>query len=201
MNQQQRRWVFSELVRNATEAEQLLAYALYKVDKDDLVRQGITVRQLSEQQLASERHDFHQQVAHSSRRLNDYRAKARLMVKRLVLRSALDVEAKYQIQIKNLENELWQTWGERAANYSDYLIKPKGVKRWLLLLLRWLSTGASGLLATTVTTLFIVGALSLFQPQLRGVARESLKGIVDALIPPVGDIPTLQINRVINATE
>lgn len=185
MEPQQQKWVFTELVPEGARVSQLLAYAFYKVDKDDVARQCRTVRHLSGDALAQELQSFHDQVAHSPRRMNDYRVKANDAIERLFLNASIKLEQAHKQQVATLEQSLWNKWGERAANYSDYLKKSRGIKRFLLWLLSWISLGASGLLATSVTTLLIVGAVSFIQPQVRDVARVTLKGMVDTLIPPL----------------
>ncbi|MCR2658919.1 hypothetical protein NSP18_16020, partial [Salmonella enterica] len=65
-------------------------------------------------------------------------------------------------------------------------------------ILSWLGGGVSGLLATAISTLLIVGAVSLFTPSVRDTARDSLKGVVDTLIPetPIpGVTETVKTNK------
>ncbi|SXU02561.1 Uncharacterised protein [Klebsiella pneumoniae] len=186
---QPKKWVFTELVQDSDEPEQLIAYAMYKADKDDLAIQ-CRARLLSETDIEVELTRFHDSIAYSDRRLQDYRDKAKRAVDQLVGsvsdRVALAYDQTIATMTDNHQNELqdrWKKWGEEAALYSAHLIRPVWYSRLWKGTLSWLGGGVSGLLATVVSTLLIVGIVSLFTPSVRDTARDSLKGVVDTLIP------------------
>ncbi|KFW99663.1 hypothetical protein [Pectobacterium carotovorum] len=67
MSQQPKRWVFSELVKDPNDPEQLIAYAMYKGDKDELAVKSRQERGLSEAQIEKELQQFHDHIVISPR--------------------------------------------------------------------------------------------------------------------------------------
>lgn len=186
---QPKKWVFTELVQDSDEPEQLIAYAMYKADKDDLAVQ-CRARQVPEAEIVDKLTSFHDSIAYSDRRLQDYRDKAKRAVDQLVDSVSERVGAAYDQTIAamtdNHQTELqekWKRWGQEAALYSTHLAQPVWYTRLWKGILSWLGGGLSGLIATAISTLLIVGAVSLFTPSVRDTARDSLKGVVDTLIP------------------
>ncbi|MFS2221624.1 hypothetical protein [Pantoea sp. B65] len=193
-----KKWVFMELVNDPNDPEQLVAYAIYKADKDDHAKQCRIVRRMTEEQITTELARFHDAIVHSERQLNGYRTKAKSIVDQLIVsvseRATLSCDqllASHQQQHQKELAELWLKWGERAANYSDHLIKRHWFKNLLIRVARWIGGGLSSLLATAFSTLLIVGTLSLFKPDVRDLAREALKGIVGTLIPQKPGFPAI----------
>lgn len=186
---QPKKWVFTELVRGSDEPEQLIAYAMYKADKDDLAIQ-CRARLLPEADIVTELTSFHDSIAYSDRRLQDYRDKAKRAVDQLVGSVSKRVAAAYDqtiaVMVDSHQTDLrekWIKWGENAALYSTHLARPVWYIRLGKGILSWLGGGVSSLFATVISTLLIVGAVSLFTPSARDTARDSLKGVVDMLIP------------------
>lgn len=184
-----KKWMFSELVQNPDDPEQLIAYAMYKADKDCLATQ-CRARRVSEEDIVAELSSFHDSIVYSDRRLQDYRDKAKRTVDQLAGGVSERVAAVYDQRIVMMINnhrldlqEKWKKWGEDAALYSAYLTRPAGYARAGKGILLWLCGGLSGLLATAISTLLIVGIVSLFSASVRDTARDSLKGVVDTLIP------------------
>ncbi|EBQ5799621.1 hypothetical protein DRV48_16140, partial [Salmonella enterica subsp. enterica serovar Rissen] len=182
---QPKKWGFTELVQDSDEPEQLIAYAMYKADKDDLAIQ-CRARLLPEADIVVELTSFHDSIAYSERRLQDYRDKAKRAVDQLVSSVSERLAAAYDQTISTMTDEhqidlqeKWKKWGEDAALYSAHLTKPVWYTRFGKGILSWLGGGVSGLLATAISTLLIVGAVSLFTPSVRDTARDSLKGVVD----------------------
>ena len=189
MTTQQKKWVFTELVKDANDPEQLIAYAMYKADKDDRATQCRN-RQMNDAQMNTELESFHDGIAHSTRQLDDYRDKARRTVDQLIVTVSQGVEHIYEQRIRDLkaahEEELkkqWGKWGEQAATYSAHLTKPHWAKRFGIWFAGWIGGGVSGLLATVVTTIVLVGIISLVKPGIRDNARDVLKNGVDTLLP------------------
>ncbi|WP_261137132.1 hypothetical protein [Serratia quinivorans] len=189
MTTQPKKWVFTELVKDSDDPEQLIAYAMYKADKDDRANQCRS-RRMTDVRVNTELESFHDGIAYSERQLDDYRAKARRAVDQLILTVSQGVESAYEQRITDMkaahEEELkkkWVEWGENAAVYSANLTKPHFAKRFGSWFLGWISGGVSGLLATVVTTIILVGIISLVKPGIRDTARDALKNGVDTLIP------------------
>ncbi|WP_052238118.1 hypothetical protein [Pectobacterium brasiliense] len=192
MSQQPKRWVFSELVKDPNDPEQLIAYAMYKGDKDELAVKSRQERGLSEAQIEKELQQFHDHIVISPGRLQSYRDKAQAMVDELTTRVSNRVDLSYADRIKKLEQDIWLKWGERASDYSDHLQKPGFGKK----VGRWLVSGVPGLLATVVTTVIIVGGFALLSDEPTAVARKGIDKALDTMLPrhgvdlPLGDEPS-----------
>lgn len=101
---QPKKWVFTELVQDSDEPEQLIAYAMYKADKDDLAIQ-CRARLLPEADIVVELTSFHDSIAYSERRLQDYRDKAKRAVDQLVSSVSERVAAAYDQTIATMTDE------------------------------------------------------------------------------------------------
>lgn len=186
---QPKKWVFTELVQDLNDPEQLIAYAMYKADKDDLAVQ-CCARLLPEEEIVTRLVSFHESIAYSEKRLQDYREKAKRAVDQLVSRVSKKVATVCGQKIAKMANdhqidlqEKWKKWGEEAALYSAHLKQPVWYIRFGKGVLSWIGGGVAGLFATVLSTLLIVGVVSVFTPSVRDTARDSLKGVVDTLIP------------------
>lgn len=193
---QQKKWVFTELVEDSDNPEHLIAYAMYKADKDDQATQ-CRARQMTPEQVDQALQTYHDSIAHSARQLDDYRAKAHRVVEQLIIRVSDEIENTFEERIEAMEaahaaelNAQWKKWGEQAATYSAHLTKPHWFKRFCYGFFTWIGGGVSGLLATVVTTLIIVMVFSITSPNIRDIARNSLKNAVDTVIPatPMPDV-------------
>lgn len=132
---QPKKWVFTELVQDSDEPEQLIAYAMYKADKDDLAIQ-CRARLLPEADIVVELTSFHDSIAYSERRLQDYRDKAKRAVDQLVSSVSERVAAAYDQTIATMTDEhqidlqeKWKKWGRRCgvvqcSSYKASMVYP-----------------------------------------------------------------------------
>ncbi len=199
----QKQWVFTRLVMDTDDTRQLIAYAIYKADKDDYAKQLLR-RRLPESQLPAYLERYHDSIAYSERQLDHYRDKAACIIDRLVLRVSQQVQFASDQKIALLKSDhkeelekKWIEWGNNAAAYSAYVAKPRWPATLMHGFIKWMLSGISGLLATLFSTLLIVGTLSLFAPEMRSAARNILKNGIDTLIPlnPTGLSDTEQHNE------
>lgn len=207
---QHKKWVFTELVKDVDNPEHLIAYAMYKGDKDDQAKQ-CRARNMGEQAMTKELERFHDSIAHSERQLEDYRQKARRTVNGLVTRVGIRVTAQLQShqdammqqhmkEIAELNNKInkaqenaFKKWTEQALDYSTHLNKPPAWKKAGKGLLIWLFSGIPGLFATVFTTVAIVGVVSLFTTNALQMTKQALKDGLDAIIVDKGGIPASNI--------
>lgn len=198
---QQKKWVFTELVKDSNDPIQLIAYSMYKADKDDHARQCRSARKMSEAEVAQELHRYHEGIAVSQRKLNDYRDKARSSVEKLIIGVSEGLTFKYDKHIEALAKlhqkeisllhasharelkTVWASWTKRAARFTEhlnntpwYIAKPKAFGLWLF-------SGIPGLLATVITTVMIVGVVSLFTTNSIQTTKKALFKGIDTLIP------------------
>lgn len=97
---QQKKWAFTELVKNPDNTEELIAYAMYKADKDALANSQKAMK-VPELQMQSALQAFHDSVATTPRLLQNYRDRAITMIRTLTDTLSSNVEGKCQAQQKN----------------------------------------------------------------------------------------------------
>lgn len=205
---QHKKWVFTELVKDPNDPIQLIAYAMYKADKDDHARQCRSARLMSEAEVAGELVSYHDGIAVSSRKLNDYREKAGRMVDGLIInvsegidfayeQNLVKIETAHQKEIKKIKlahkKELDGVWGKWTSGASKFAAQLTS-KPWYISIPKkigiWLVSGIPGLFATIITSVLIVGGVSLYKTNsLQNVRQVLIKG-VDTLVPDHGvDLP------------
>lgn len=180
---QPQKWVFNELVKDSTKPEQLIAYALYKADKDDQAMAARN-RNLTKQEIDVELANFHDQLASSPRRLQAYRDKANEVIKNIVTAVSANIEAKYKKQQADLEKKHKQELKSHGAEWQKKVnayTQPK-IPLWKSFI-KWLFSGIPGLLSTVLVAAIIVGAVGLFNGASRGVAKQAIMDALNTLIP------------------
>lgn len=197
---QQKKWVFTELVKDPNNPMQLIAYAMYKADKDDHANQCRN-RKMSELQITSELERYHDSIAHSQRKLDDYRDKAQRMIDEIIQRVNDGVVNLYTKNINELmkahdkeiyalkqahEKEIKRTlkdWNTRAEQFTAHLKKEPWYSHYPKAVLKWSISGIPGLLATVFTTVLIVGVVSLFTTNSINTTKNALFKVIDTLLP------------------
>lgn len=205
---QPKKWVFTELVKDPNDPIQLIAYAMYKADKDDHARQCRSARQMNESEVSEELVSYHDGIAVSDRKLNEYREKAGRMVDGLIVGVSGGVEFAYDKKLETInknnlrdirklksahEKELkgvWSEWTNNASEFARHLT----LQPWYISVPRkigiWLISGIPGLFATVVTSILIVGCISLFTTNSLQNTKQVLNKAIDAILPDHGvDIP------------
>lgn len=204
MTQQTKKWVFTELVEDPDNIEQLLSYAVYKSFKDDVARNARAVGK-SEDEIDAELEAYHDQCLTSPKQLQVFRKSAQEILDGYVsnVNNALQVrlenvfskqEAEYQKKIKALEKKVNEA--DRSAlkqlmqgadKYSKQIKKPVGFWEHLavygLAVIKFLFSGVPKLFATA----FSIGFLFIIWGTFNGDAimglRQGLYKIVDITVP------------------
>jgi len=180
---QPQKWVFNELVKDSTKPEQLIAYALYKADKDDQARAARS-RNLTKQEIDAQLENFHDQLVSSERRLQAYRDKANEVIENIVKVVSTNIELKYKKQQADLEKKHRQELKNHGAGWQKKVnayTQPK--KSMGMIFLGWLLSGIPGLLSTVLVAAIIVGAVGLFNGASRGVTKQVIIDTLNTLIP------------------
>lgn len=209
---QPKKWVFTELVKDPDDPMELIAYAMYKADKDDHATQ-CRARQMNDTQLSAKLTDYHDSIAYSERRLNAYRDKATSAIDQLILEISAGVEhtfsqridalnaqhateiASLQAQIAAAEEKAFQKWTHAAHQYSSNLVQDPKWLRGLKAFGLWLISGVPGLFATVLTTVVLVGVVSLFTTNALQTTKQALKDGLDAIMIDHGGIPQTKIEE------
>ncbi|PSU31726.1 hypothetical protein [Photobacterium lutimaris] len=177
-----KRWVFRELVKGDRHVEGLIAYALYKVEKDRLAERLRAEDKLEDEVEASLK-DFHNQVLHSDRMQDSYLKEAVGIVYDSIQESIKNINADYARkeserkqehdraiqQLKAEKTKLINKRNEIPAEIAAGVEKalPKYVMKaaqahnshWFRRLCNWLVGGfagyAAGLVIVSATVLFL----------------------------------------------
>ena len=197
---QHKKWVFTELVKDPNDPMQLIAYAMYKADKDDHANQCRN-RQMSELQITAELESYHDGIAHSRRKLNDYQDKARRMIDEVIqsvndgvvyhyskkideLTTAHNKEKHALVQAHQKEiKKTWKDWTARAEKFTAHLKQDPWYWHIPKVFLKWVVSGIPGLLATVFTTVLIVGVVSIFTTNSIDTTKKALFKGIDTLLP------------------
>lgn len=179
---------------------------MYKADKDDHATQ-CRARRMTDIQVAAELERYHDGIAHSDRRLDEYREKANRTIDQLIVGVSTGVEhtynqridalkAQHAIAIDNLRTQLAaaegdaiKKWTQAAHQYSSNLVEPPFWKRASKAFGLWLISGIPGLFATVLTTILLVGGVSLFSTNALQTTKQALKDGLDAIMVDKGGIP------------
>lgn len=90
----EKQWVFKVLVKRSNDPHELIAYSLYKKEKDELA-DNLIENKFSSKQIASELRIFHDQVLRTESRLQGFRDKAVLLLKYLITDIEKELHASY----------------------------------------------------------------------------------------------------------
>ncbi|MBT0726001.1 hypothetical protein HGT73_01160 [Rosenbergiella australiborealis] len=208
MTGQQKKYVFRELVKNRTDAPQLISYAIYKSHKDE--RAEFFHANFGEALVPKKLQEWHDSVANDFQWLDTYRSKADLLIKEIEIQAVQnampDINLAHQGAITALENahkievdELQQRaldaekkareeWAVKTNDWAVNQTKPGWWKRNSLALLKVIGGSVISVLGGAIATACIVGLLAIINPTLSATANSLAKGLVDKLLP--ADDPT-----------
>ncbi|EGT4354616.1 hypothetical protein ACM917_003961 [Cronobacter sakazakii] len=179
MAQQSKKWVFTELVKDPNNIEQLISYAIYKGFKDEIARNARAAGK-TEPEIETELMAYHDQCLQSPKQLEVFRKSAKDTLDGYITRvngeleSRLNTifaqqEADYQKQIKALEKD--KKAAEKTAlkqllagaeKYSKQVTKPVGavehIQKYGKAFLKFMFSGVPKLFATafSVSLMFAI---------------------------------------------
>lgn len=197
---QVKKWVFTELVEDSNDPTQLIAYAMYKADKDDHAIQCRTKQNLSEDEISIELIRFHDSIVHSDRKLEEYREKAHRMIDQLIVGVNEGVGFRFEELIRDLNKthekeiaalkithekeckRIWKDWTVKAEKFTAHLTKEPWYISWPKAFLKWIFSGIPGLLATAFTTAVIIAVVAIFSDNGIEASRKALHITIDTLM-------------------
>lgn len=202
-----KKWVFNALVQSDNDPIGLLAYALYKFQKDEI---GTSLRSENEteDEIAKQLSQFHDNTLRSQSSLEDFRNKAVMLVEligekageslvkakidKLNIKSAtLDKEKK---QLEKDRKEFHKTLNKAKTKMKAELLEqfkstvddtPKKSKRGKVF--SWLLGGFSGIAAQILVVVFSFGALTLYY----GSGDALMKKFADSITSSLSATPTV----------
>lgn len=204
MTQQTKKWVFTELVKDPNNIEQLLSYAVYKGFKDEIARNARAAGK-NEHEIEAELATYHDQCLKSPKQLQVFKRSAQEILDGYVTGVNNELQARleaifaqqeniYQNQIKALNKEKDEAnknaikqLVKGAEKYSKQIKKPQGflecTQVYGIATLKFLFSGVPKLFATA----FSIGLLFAIWGLINGDAvtglRKGLYKIVDITVP------------------
>lgn len=198
MTQLKKKWVFKELVTSGDDAQELMAYAIYKVKKNQLA-EARRSQGWNEEMIQDELDNFHEITLQVG--LDDYRTKAQALFLEVTQGAAEHVTPFYQDEIEKLKKEHTEAIRRLKSQIND--LRNNAVKhyiekvdeynlsqktwqdRYLIRPLKWAFSGLPGILASAFTLGVIVAIMGYFAgPEKRTlIISEGAKNILEILAP------------------
>ncbi|EJD6080704.1 hypothetical protein M0L39_RS09615 [Providencia rettgeri] len=198
MTQLKKKWVFKELVTSGDDAQELMAYAIYKVKKNQLAEMRRS-QGWDEESIQDELDKFHEITLQVG--LDDYRSKAQTLFLEVTKGAAEHVTPYYQSEIEKLKKEHSENIKRLKSQISDlrnnavshyiekvneYNLSQKTWQdRYLFRPLKWAFSGLPSIFASALTLGVIVAIMGYFAgPETRSVIiNEGAKNILEVLAP------------------
>lgn len=113
-----KKWVFSELVKDSNDLSQLIAYAIYKADKDSIAN-GLRKQQKTEDDIQAKLDAYHDSVATTPRLQQSCHDRAASLIITLVNDIASETQQKASQQIEAIQNENKKALAKEAKRAVD----------------------------------------------------------------------------------
>lgn len=198
-----KRWVFTELVHDDNDHVGLIAYALYKVEKNQLAEE-LKKQGYSSSHIDTKVKDFHDSVVDIPKTKSRYRQEAEDVMRLLLAKMENRIRPEFQGQIAKLQKQMKEKDSKHAAElakakrlgvesfYDTYCAGNKeGKSKWILSAL-WLWNGFSGVFAAIIVAVFVYGIAAQFvssdkRDDILSSAADNIKSAVapSSLIPEV----------------
>lgn len=190
-----KRWVFTELVKNKDDFEGLLAYSFYKVDKNAYAEE-LKAQNLTPEQIDEKVHTFHDMALRASA-IEGYRKNAVSFMHIILKNMEEEVGRDFQQQINKLKKQVQDKDKKHASElakakrlgvesfYDTYCTGNKeGKSKWLLSAL-WLWNGFSGVFAAIIVAVVVYGIAAQFvsSDKRNDILNSAADNIKSALVP------------------
>lgn len=185
---QNKKWVFSELVKKPDQANQLIAYAIYKADKDDQANSH-RAKGLTEDEIKAKLFDFHELIVHSPRQLQNYRDRANTLIEEVVKTISSNVENRLVKEHKavtdRLDKQLKETEKRTLNEYHKKVINTpasKGFGSWAF---NFTVSGLSGVWASILIGIIFFGVSASFSDTETKtyLKNHAVNSVTDTLFP------------------
>ncbi|WP_052238820.1 hypothetical protein [Pectobacterium brasiliense] len=181
-----KRWVYTELVKDKDDTHGLLAYSLYKFEKNEFA-ECLRATGETEEKITEELKTFHRQTVSSPARIETYREKAEKIIENIFDQLDVQIREGYEEQLEGANvqaNEIERLNGVISQLNSDhkkelddaredavlhfhrtvaaYHVRQQG---WLLRTMQWQWNGFAGVFAAILFAIGIYGLCTLVLPQ------------------------------------
>jgi len=182
----------------------MIAYAVYKKQKDDLAIQF--KMQYGAAEVPQKLQEWHDLVAHNSTQLEAYLTTAKTFV--AVMKNEIETEVRQEVanehsaavgvltaqhqqeiadlrgKVTDAEKKARDEWSDKMAKWAVQTTNPGRFKKVFLATAKWLGITIAGAFSTALVTGFMVFVLALFNTEISATANSVAKGIIDKLLPP-----------------
>ncbi|HIE4548322.1 TPA: hypothetical protein ACXNIW_002550 [Proteus mirabilis] len=169
-----KKWVFNLLVKNPDNPSELIAYAIYKADKNEHAKYVNGQTDLSPEQINQKLSEFHDSVASSTRKQKEYKEKSKRILEELVSSISSNINKVNEEKLKKKQ----QDWCTSAIEYS----KSQKKVPYYMVVGKWLLSGLSSLLATYITTILLLGTIAIFSQDMRTIAKKTMVSVTQTLM-------------------
>ncbi|HAT4499305.1 hypothetical protein F3J41_13390 [Pantoea sp. Ap-870] len=204
MAQQSKQWIFTELVKDPNNIEQLISYAIYKGFKDEIARNARAAGK-TEPEIETELMAYHDQCLKSPRQLEVFRKSAKDTLDGYIARVNGELESRlnkifaqqeadYHKQIKALEKD--KKAAEKTAlnqllagaeKYSKQVTKPVGaiehIQKYSMAFLRFMFSGVPKLFATAFSVSLMFAVYGWASGDGTSAVRTGLQKWIDMTFP------------------
>lgn len=214
-----KKWVFTELVKDPNNLEQLLSYAIYKGFKDEIARNARS-EDKSATEIEQELTHYHNQCLVSQQQLEVFRTKAKSTLESYVSIVSKQLQAnledafkkqhaekekdikKLEKQLKEAEKTALKKFSNGALEYSKKINTPTGwgwCKAQLWRLCLFLFSGVPKLIATAFSLGILFAIVAAFSNDATTAVRTGLFKAVDIVAPSKPNTPeTTSIKKLDN---
>lgn len=203
MNQQKKEWVFTKLVQDPNNIEQLLSYAVYKGFKDEIAQTARNANK-TELQIEAELTQYHDQCLQSEKQLAVFKSDAKAILTGYTervnnvlferfskaLNKHLDEKNKtiedLNKKLKSAEKTALKNLMEGAEEYRKKINKPTGlgiVKAYSWAFIKYLFSGVPKLIATAFSLGLMFAIYASFTGDGTTALRKGLYKTVDTFVP------------------
>ncbi|EOX4435194.1 hypothetical protein ACLAC2_004681, partial [Vibrio alginolyticus] len=211
-----KKWVFNALVKSENDPIGLLAYALYKFQKDE-IGQSLRSEGKNEEEISQRLSNFHDDTLRSSSSLEQFRSKAVTIIEllgqkageTLVKNKVEELEKKQtalkkeQVQLDKDKKELQKSLKKEKTKIKNELLeqfkltvndtpKKSGWRK----LGEWLLGGFSGIAAQIIVVIFSFGLLTL----LYGNSENLIKKFSDGITASLSSTPQIVTPKIVTST-
>lgn len=211
MSQPQKLWVFSSLVQDKEDPQQLIAYAIYKSHKEERAQRN-KLNGMTDIQIKADLESWHDDIAQDRRILDTYEDKAFEIISAVIeganqaadyrqrqliatmqtdhqtecdfLRSTHQIQCQaLQQQIEDAEATVKTNWLKHVAQWTKEQNEPIGWRKNVAAVQGWVGSSISGALGALFVALLIGGIATVLSADTRKAANSALKYVVDIALP------------------
>lgn len=206
-----KQWVFTELVKNETDIEGLISYAIYKYRKNEVATKANSEKK-SPEEINALLKTYHETVLSSTSTQQDFRDKAIKIIDTAVQLANANItkmqETKFNEALADLEKQKKSLDKQKidfernskseikkaiSAELEKIRTAATKIKKesLFMIILKWLGSGFSGIAATTLAIIIALGIMSLTSSdeQKQTLVKNTLTQIMTLYSTPPVSVP------------